>query len=518
MGARSLNAQRLAIEVTGHNISNVNTPGAARQRANLVTDLQLNLSLGPQGTGSTVLNIESLRSKYLDTQIVKQTFNQGFYDKKASLAKLVQDTLGENLSTDTTGGVNGASSETGVQNDINQFFEAWQSLSSDPTSIEYRQQVLERARSLAGDIRAIATRLNDVQTDLASEASSLATDANTLAKEIASLNSQIMKVESQTGGVANDLRDKRQKAIEDLSNLVSITTSASLVNDKMIDVKIANTTGSAINSGVYTSGTISSGASLGYLVLADNANGTDINGAVSTATGSFGTTITKDSNGIVTSPVSMTLTNFASSLNNIGGEIGAVVNVANSTIGTLAASGPVDTVLEKLNLFASTLITRVNTIHASGFTNVSPYTNSGGAFFSGSDASDIGINITDANLIAASNTSGSPLDSGNATDMARLRDTQLTIGTDNVSISEYYRSRVVTDTGFVVQQAERDSASQTLVMNQLSAQRESISGISIDEEMTNLIRFQRAYEASARLVSIADEMYNRVVNGMGAGK
>ena len=273
MGARSLNAQRLAIEVSGHNISNVNTPGASRQRANLVTDLQLNLSLGPQGTGSYAMNIESLRSKYLDAQIVKQSFNEGFFDKKATLAKLVQDTLGENLQTDTTGGVNGATSDTGVQNDLNQFYEAWQLLSSNPTSIEYRQQVLERSRSLAGDIKAIATRLNDLQTDMRSDGSSLATDANTLAKEISTLNSQIMKTESVTGNLANDLRDKRQYAIEQISKLISIKTSTNATNDKMIDVQIADSTGTALATG---------GTAGGYLVFGDSGAGVDISGAAST--------------------------------------------------------------------------------------------------------------------------------------------------------------------------------------------------------------------------------------------
>ncbi|MES2310559.1 MAG: flagellar hook-associated protein FlgK [Verrucomicrobiota bacterium] len=515
MGARSLNAQRLAIEVTGHNISNVNTPNAARQRVNLVTDIQLNLSLGPQGTGSYASNIESLRSKYLDNQIVKQTFNQGFYDKKASLASLVQETLGENLSTDTTGGVNGASSETGVQNDLNQFYEAYQSLAANPTSLEYRQQVLERARSLAGDIQAIASRLSDVQTDMRSEAGSTATDVNTLSKQIATLNSQIMKVESQTGAPANDLRDQRQEAIENLSKLISIKTSTNATNSSMVDIQIADTTGTALATG---------GTAGGYLVLGDNAAGTVINGNASTATASVGIS--------ATNPALVTLTNSATSTipasTGLGGELGAIVNVANFVVGSASVAGgssatTADTVYERLELFATQLATQVNALQNNGSAYDLDNNNNAGNLFSftaGNAAATISMSLTNGRALAASSAANSPLNSTNASTIANLRDTQISPGSGwtNTSLSEYYRSSVVADTGFIVQQATRDSSTQTLVMNQLTAQRESVSGISIDEEMTNLIRFQRAYEASARLVSVADEMYTKVVNGMGAGR
>ncbi len=515
MGARSLNAQRLAIEVTGHNISNVNTPGASRQRANLITDLQLNLSIGPQGTGSYALNIESLRSKYLDAQIVKQSFNEGFFDKKATLAKLVQDTLGENLETDTTGGVNGATSDTGVQNDLNQFYEAWQSLSSNPTSIEYRQQVLERARSLAGDIKAIATRLNDVQTDMRSEGASLATDANTLAREISNLNSQIMKTESVTGNAANDLRDKRQLAIEGLSKLISIKTTTNATNDKMIDVQIADSTGAALSTG---------GTAGGYLVFGDSGAGIGITGTASTTSAALGIS--------TTNPALITLTNSATATipasTGLGGELGAIVNVASFVLGSAAASGgssatTADTVYERLELFATQLATQVNSLQNSATAYDLDNNNNAGNLFSftaGNAAATIALSLTDPRDLAASTVSGSILNSNNATAIANLRNNAITPGSGwtNLSISEYYRSNVVTDTGFIVQQATRDSETQTLVMNQLNGQRESISGISIDEEMTNLIRYQRAYEASARLVTIADEMYNKVVNGMGAGR
>lgn len=515
MGARSLNTQRLAIEVTGHNIANVNTPNASRQRANIVTDIQLNLAVGPQGTGSYVTNIQSLRSRYLDAQIVKQTFNEGFYDKKLELTKLVQESLAENLETDSTGGVNGATSLTGVQNAINQFFESWQLLASDPTSIEYRQQVLERSRSLSGDIRAIANRLVDTQTDIRSDGASIAADANTWGREIASLNSQIIRAEASTGYVANDLRDKRQEAIEQLSKLVSIRTSVNTTNDKMIDVQIADSTGTALATG---------GTAGGYLVLGDGAAGLDSNGTASTTTAAIGIS--------GTSPALVTLTNSATSTipatTSLGGELGAIVNVSNFVIGGTTITGgtsatTADTVYERLELFASQLATQMNALQNNGSAyDLDNNSNAGNlfSFTAGNAAATINLNLSDPRDLAASSAAGSPLNGSNATAIANMRDAQVSPGSgwSNLSIAEYYRSNVVTNTGFIVQQADRDSKTQTLVMNQLNSQREQISGISIDEEMTNLIRFQRAYEASARLVSVADEMYNRVVNGMGAGR
>ncbi len=518
MGARSLIAQRMAIEVTGHNISNVNTPNAARQRANLLTDITVNLMVGPQGTGSYVNKIESLRSAMLDAQMVKQTSNEGFYDKKRDLVALIQDTLGENLQTDSTGGVNGASSQTGIQNDLNQFFEAFQTLSSDPTSIEYRTQVLERARSLAADIRAVSSRLTELQTDLLNEGTADALDINIATKQIASLNNQIMRAEASSGLLANDLRDQRQEAIEQLSKLISITTSTNATNSSMIDVKIADSSGTALTTG---------GTAAGFLVLGTDAAGVDINGAAATTTAAVGVTGTPG-----TTPLRVTLTNSATATipasTSLGGEIGALVNTDNFVIGTTSVAGgtsavTADTLRERLELFASTLASQVNALqNNAGAFDLDNNANAGNLFSStaGNVAATINLNLSDPRDIAASNANNSPLNGQNAIALGQLRDTQVTAGSGwtSQSISEFYRSSVVAQSGFVVQQAERDSQSQTLIMNQLSQQREAVSGISIDEEMSNMIRFQRAYEASARLVSTADEMYKTIVNGMGAGR
>lgn len=164
----------------------------------------------------------------------------------------------------------------------------------------------------------------------------------------------------------------------------------------------------------------------------------------------------------------------------------------------------------QLNTIASTLITQTNAQSAAGFDLNG---NTGAAFFTGTDASNIAVNpaiITNPSLIAASAT-GAVGDAGNALAIADMQNTNV-IGSSTID-SAY--TQLVTQVGSDVQQATNQVDTTTSLVNALQNQRQSVSGVSLDEEMTNLITYQRGYQASARALSAIDDMLDQLINRTG---
>jgi flagellar hook-associated protein 1 len=164
----------------------------------------------------------------------------------------------------------------------------------------------------------------------------------------------------------------------------------------------------------------------------------------------------------------------------------------------------------QLNTIASTLISNTNTQSAAGFDLTGT---AGGTFFTGTGAADIAVNpalISNPALIAASST-GQPGDSGNALAMADMQSSPL-IGSSTIDAAY---TQLVTQVGADVQQANNQVSTSDALVNALSNQRQSVSGVSLDEEMTNLIKFQRGYQASARALSAMDSMLDQLINRTG---
>jgi flagellar hook-associated protein 1 FlgK len=166
---------------------------------------------------------------------------------------------------------------------------------------------------------------------------------------------------------------------------------------------------------------------------------------------------------------------------------------------------PAGSLVYELNTFATNLVTLLNGQHAGGTTWDLDGNNGGNFFTAGTNANNIAVAITDPRDLAAASGAADPgtLNSDNIRNITNLR--------DNANLGDAYRETVA-NFGTDVQQAERNLAAQELIQEQVAKRRESYSGISVDEEMTNLIVFQRAFEASARFITIIDEMYQQVVN------
>jgi flagellar hook-associated protein 1 FlgK len=302
-------------------------------------------------------------------------------------------------------------------------------------------------------------RLDQVNASLNDSLGISVENANRLIGDIAKLNEQIVATEVGGVGTANDLRDVRQQRVEELALLVNFTAVEQSTG--AVDV--------VIDGQMLTSGAVVSDQLEAY----DPGNGQLL---LRTATGGV-------------------------TLNVTGGEIRGNIDVRDGALASLR---------DDVNQLASTLITQVNAIHTTGYDLNG---NTGQAFFSGTDAGSIGLNSVlhgMPNRVQAAGVMGAPGDNATALRLAQLAESNVgALG--NQTLNQFY-GQTVAELGQALSSVNSQLANQEIVESMIRRQRDSVSGVSLDEEMTDLIRYQSAFEASARLVTTLDEMLQTLVN------
>jgi flagellar hook-associated protein 1 FlgK len=474
MGMSALQAQQLAVQTIGNNLSNINTPGYARERANLVENDVLTDGNGEEGTGVSVSSIESVRSSLLDGLVQQSLGGQGYADDQSNLTATVQTALGESFSSTASSGssASGTTSSGAIQDAMSSFFGSLQALAASPSDPTTRQEVVQDASSLSNALNSAYTRVQQVQSQTASDASSITGQINQLAKTIGSLNQQIIQVQSASGGAANDLVDTRTADLEQLSSLVNVTSTTE--SNGTITVALADAPSVKLVSGDDGGG---SGTTQSLSVSYDPTSSTPLTVSASTS-GALGAGIPS------------------------GGSLGSHLEVANTMIGAPGADGGTG-LLAQMDDVATSLESQMNTANEAGYDLNG---NAGGAFFTGTGAGNLAVSSAisaNPSLIAAAATAGAPLDGNNAQNMASLQGSS--------SILPAFQN-IVSGVANTVSVAASNQTSQDQVTTQLQSQRNSVSGVSIDEEMTNLISFQQAYSASARFISTISSLYETLVN------
>lgn len=461
---RSLQTQRNGTEVAGHNLANVNTPGYSRQRVAIETSLTIPSDMGPQGTGADAVGIYQLRDALIDRQIVNETSVRGSYESRQRALQFTQAALGQQIDRQATGAegaaaANGVGGQHGIAEELSDLFNAMQSLSTQPTSLSERQVLLIKAQSLASQFNQVSTRLDDLRTSLNDSLTSDVGQANIALADIAKLNEQIIAAELGTTAKANDLRDIRQQRLEDLAGFVNFQATNN--TNGSVDIAI---------DGVP----LVSGPNVEDTLEAYDAGGSQF--LIRTVTG--GTTLA--------------LT---------GGSMHGTIDTRDTDLLTLQTD---------INTLASALVTEVNAVHATGFGLGGT---SGESFFTGADASDIAVNqnlVTDPARIQASGAAGEVGNNSVIVQMAQLAENQ-NASLGGQTFSDAY-GQTVASLGQALNGTNTQLANQQIVESMLTRQRDSVSGVSLDEEMTDLIKFQRAFEASAKLITTIDEMLETVVN------
>jgi flagellar hook-associated protein 1 len=354
----------------------------------------------------------------------------------------------EGIFSDPTKGVGGA---------LSAFFNSISQLSTNPTDSNARQAVLTSANNLAGSFHQAVTSLNTIGTGLDQAVPQTVDQINRLTAQIAKLNGQVAQMQG-LGQDPGTIQDQRDELIRQLSGLVNVNVTQS-------EHGLTLTTGNGVPLIV---------ANQSYALQA-NANNTVLEHVYSAQGQDITSQIT-------------------------GGQLGGTIQIRDQVLPQL---------FTQLNNLASQFTASFNTAHQAGFDAAG---NDGGNFFtplaSTTDgAANFGVVITDPSLIAASS-DGSAGSSGNLTQLLGLRDQQLPSGASPLDMY----SNLVLQVGNLGANAQSDVTSSNASVLQLTDQRSSVSGVSLDEETTNMIRYQRAYEASARVVTTVDSMFSTLMN------
>ncbi len=450
LAGQALLTQQQAISVTSHNIANVNTPGYSRQQLNMTTNTPLDSSIGPIGTGVSGAAIERVYDRYLNAQISNESQGLGRWDAQKDAVKLVEMIFNE---------ANGS----GLNQAMSKFWNAWQSLTTDPDGTTERQVLITASQVLATTFNQLDTDLSQSQQNLDFVVQGTVADINRLSQELADLNAKI--ISSEAGSMsANDYRDQRELLLKELSELIDIDSFEDASG--AVSVSVANGWPLLTAGQYWQLSTETNGAGLQEVVwVDDDGNTTNINAEIS------------------------------------GGKLRGLLEVRDTIITDY---------MTRLDTLAGTLMTDINLLHQAGF----DLNGIGGeVFFIGTGtAADLEVNpniMADLNLIAAAGDAATvPGDSRNAADIANLQ-YELNMG-GTQDYNDYYGA-IVRDVGNEVLKSDAYYNHQSNMMVQLENQRESVSGVSLDEEMINLIKFQNAYTAAAKLITTADEMMQTVL-------
>jgi flagellar hook-associated protein 1 len=451
LATRSLATQQQGAEVAGHNLANVNNPAYARQRLAITTSNAVPGPAGLQGSGVQAVAIHQLRNTLLDRQIQTERSVRGSLDAQQRALQNAQANLGQEI--DRHG------SQLGLAEDLADLFNAFHSLSSQTTSMAERQVLVLKAQALTTQFSQIALRFDNVNHALNDSVHSDVNAANSALADIARLNARIIAAEIGGADQANDLRDIRQERIETLAQLVHITTISQ--SNGAIDV------------------------SLDGLQLVQGPNQLD----------------QLESFPLPSGNVAIRSRATAEPLTLTGGSLHGTIHARDGAIASLR---------DNLDVLAAQLIDQVNLIHSQGF---SLQDQTGLPFFTGSNAASIRVHealLADPSRIQAAANPDAPGDNQVILALAALG-TQAIPGLQNQTFSQQYHQSVAS-LGQSLNQLNSQVQNQNLVEQMLLRQRDSISGVSLDEEMTDLIRFQRAFEASARLITTISDMLETVVN------
>jgi flagellar hook-associated protein 1 len=468
VGKRGLAAQQAALSITGHNIANANTTGYTRQRAEMqatkpvsIPGLQIQL-----GTGVEVNKIVRLREDYLDVQLRNENKNLGYWEAKSDTLTKVEELLNE-------------PSDDGLTFTMDEFWKGWEELAKNPDSAAARAVVRQKGVAVTETLKHISESLDQMQDDLKLVISTKTNEVNSIAAQIGSLNDQISRL-VPNNYEPNDLYDQRDVLIDQLSKLVEVKVSPPNKDTGVVDISVGGVT----------------------LVSGKNTNKLTVdtsNGMVDPANIKIGDT-------------QVTLTS--------GELLGRI-----ESYGILGggSKSTIPSMKDKINNLAMTFANAVNTIHQSGMNldNINGVPTTKVPFFVGTSANDLAVNpdiMNSLNLIAAAkeeSTGQSSTGNGNnAQAIANIKFTSLLFPGTNSTADDYYRN-IIGQLGIDSQEAQRMQSNSEVIIQQVENRRQSVSGVSLDEEMANMIKFQQAYNASARMVTVMDQCLDKIINGMG---
>ncbi|HEX5332047.1 MAG TPA: flagellar hook-associated protein FlgK [Cellulomonas sp.] len=458
----SLIAQRQALEVSGQNIANANTVGYTRQRASISSLPAASVSSmfstndGP-GQGTRVTGIERLGDVFIDARVRSETAGSAYLSARASAYTTLEQSVGE-------------PSTTGLSTQLSNLWGAFSDVANTPNKDSARAVLLETANAVVDRIATLYTAADTQWTQARTTTVALVDQVNTTAANVADLNTRILAI-TNTGGSANELMDQRDQLVTQLSGLVGAT--ARVRDNGTVDVLVAGNalvSGATTNALAVTGPTVFSGATAGQPVGVEWASRP-------------GVAVGLD-----------------------GGRVAGLLSVLAPPSG--GAGGMLTEAAASYDALATTIATSVNTLHASA-------TTIGGAtgidFFALDPtkpaALGLSVAITDPAQIAVAQPGQGALDGSVADKIAALG--SASDGPDATW------SSVVVQLGVRTASATSRSTVAEAARSSAAAQQLSQASVDMDEESTNMLAYQRAYEGSARVLTAIDAMLDTLINRTG---
>ncbi len=568
IGVSGLYVSKMAINVTGNNVANVNTPGYSKERVDILPSMPLVEYAGVFGTGAEVSQIISTRNTLIDKRVRNANEEMNFYNKLNNTLDEIQSVFNEE---------NGV----GLKGAMEQFFNAWHALSLNPDLETARQQVIEKGLTLSKALRDAYSSLQQIRNGLDDSVSYTITQINSLAKRIAQLNYEIAKAELGDKDHANTLRDERSKLIEKLTGLANVTilegsydknskpemtillggmpivsgkdynelSALKLKGEKYNRVYFVESSGAKIDiTGRITNGSLGAILKLRDRTVPEYQN--DVDKIASTLiqkvnelhSAGAGLTPYSQIEGIYPADPHAALSITQATGLDIPVKTGSfkvkVVDSKGNDVGVftvpvngddhLIKESPTDThsVIDRFNnilqgyaMMSISPAGNVQITAINGYKFAFTYDSSNflaalglNTFFSGHGAQDINVNTllqNDPSKIAAGKTL-EPGDSSNAQKIAQIQLDKVMVN-NTQTVDEYYNA-FLGKIGATKQRFDEIYKAKQAVYQQLKTTQQSLEGVSLDEEAANLIKFQRAYQANAKYISVVDQMTQTLIN------
>ncbi len=479
VGMSGLKAAQSAIDVIGHNIANVNTPGYTRQRAGLSASPNQLFGGVYFGSGTNLTIIQSVRDRYLDLQIM-QTISQN---------------TGTNDRYQTVLGISSAFAATGdasLNSMVQKFFQGFQDLSAQPENAALRTNVVGQAQNMVNLLKQSYQVLTDQRKQADAALTTLVGEVNGIVAQIVALNNRIT-TESPTA-TDNDARDQRKALTDKLAGLVGIT--AFEATDGSLTI--------LLDSGVAP--LVSGATSYRLVTTPDPLNNNFVKVQVDFG-GAFLDATTQISGGMIGSKLDLRdniLPGFMRQLDELAAGIQSTVNLQHR------AGYALDGVTFGLDFFQGSV--------ANGANGLPPTVNPGNFYAGMVNALKVNSAISgNPSLIAAAGAAGAPGDNANARALANLQSSTLSVDANGDGVADTgpfsaVLGALINSIGVEVNTLESSSTTQDNILAALQTQRDRVSGVDLDEEASQLMTYQRAYQASARFLSVIDQLTDQLVN------
>jgi len=442
----SLMTHKDAVGTTSKNISNINTPGYTRRRADFSSMRDVSGGFASLSGAMSTEDVERLKNSFIEKQLVNQKSMQSKYDTDVTLMGQIEDIFGE-------------PEKSGLANTLREFWNSWRELSRNPESKTARTMVKNKGQILTQSFNRINSDLISQKEDIEKQMAEKVKQVNDKIEKLRNINEKVIANRSP------DLFDERDQLARDISEI--------------IDVSIQENENGALKV-----------VSDGQLLLSDNVSRKLKVNYSGTGKGSGEATLKIKNSELTVRPKA--------------GELGSMMNIYNKKLPSY---------IEKLNTLATNIAEEVNNIHSKGY-NIEDKT--GLSFFKENvtSASNFGMSERierNPSLIASAS---KPAQAGNGKIAQKLADLQnkefISEEFTPVSPQQYYDS-LITGIGSEVQQAEGLSSSQSKIVDNITNQREEVSGVSLDEEMMNLSQYQQGYQGAARVVTVVNDMVDAVL-------